>query len=118
MDETHPSSAKGLTLGDLRLMAYAQHMAQTAQSEAARRLFETYVEHEMHWLRARETPMKAIVDQALCTGCGLCPETCPEVFEMQAGAARVKVNPVPAALESLCREAMKDCPVGAIAVET
>ncbi len=26
--------------------------------------------------------MKAIIDQNMCTGCGLCPDTCPEVFEM------------------------------------
>jgi len=27
--------------------------------------------------------MKAIVDKDVCTGCGLCVDTCPDVFEMQ-----------------------------------
>jgi ferredoxin len=27
--------------------------------------------------------MKAVVDKDLCTGCGLCEDTCPEVFEMK-----------------------------------
>ena len=81
-------------------------------------MFETYVEREMQWLSAREIHMKAVVDQELCTGCGLCPEICPEVFELQAGTARAKVNLVPVGVVDLCREAMKACPVGAIAVET
>ncbi len=34
---------------------------------------------------------KVEVDQALCTGCGLCVDSCPEVFELGAdGLARVK----------------------------
>jgi len=27
--------------------------------------------------------MKAAVDKDLCTGCGLCEDTCPEVFEVK-----------------------------------
>lgn len=35
-----------LTVDDLRLLAYVQHMAQTAQSGAARRMFQEYMELE------------------------------------------------------------------------
>ncbi|GAH99283.1 unnamed protein product, partial [marine sediment metagenome] len=34
--------------------------------------------------------MKAVVDKDLCTGCGLCEDTCPEVFEVKDGIAIVK----------------------------
>ena len=62
--------------------------------------------------------MKARVDQDLCTGCGLCPDICPEVFEMgDDDLAKVKVDPVPAEAEQSCREAAEQCPVEAISVE-
>ena len=60
--------------------------------------------------------MKAKVDADLCTGCGLCEETCPEVFEMRDGVAVVKLSPVPPAHEAACREAAGGCPVDAISV--
>ena len=61
--------------------------------------------------------MKAIVDKDTCTGCGLCSETCPEVFEMVDDIAKVKVDPVPADAEGTCKEAAEGCPVEAIKVE-
>ena len=60
--------------------------------------------------------MKAIVDQNTCTGCGLCTDTCPQVFEMDGETAKVKVNVVPAAVEALCQEAAEACPVAAISI--
>ena len=39
--------------------------------------------------------MKAVVDKDLCTGCGLCADSCPDVFEMQDAIAVVKATPVP-----------------------
>ncbi len=61
--------------------------------------------------------MKAIVDKDLCTGCGLCEDTCPEVFEIKDGIAAVKVSKVPDDLVDSCREAADDCPVEAITCE-
>ncbi len=61
--------------------------------------------------------MKATVDQDLCTGCGLCESTCPEVFEMQDDVAVVKVDTVPKDAEESCQQAAEDCPVEAISCE-
>jgi ferredoxin len=58
--------------------------------------------------------MKAVVDKDTCTGCGLCCDTAPEVFEMDGDVAKAIVDPVPAALQEKCREAADGCPVEAI----
>jgi len=60
--------------------------------------------------------MKAMVDKNTCTGCGLCVDTCPEVFEMDGDTAKVKLAEIPFALEAPCREAMEGCPVEAISM--
>jgi len=66
--------------------------------------------------KAGEAVMKAIVDTSTCVGCGLCADTCPEVFEMNGDVAQVIATPVPANAEETCKEAAGNCPVDAIAV--
>jgi ferredoxin len=61
--------------------------------------------------------MKAIVDPELCTGCGLCVDTCPEVFELSGDVAKVKADPVPGDAEESCKKAAEECPVEAIKAE-
>ena len=62
--------------------------------------------------------MKARVDLDLCIGCGICPEVCPEVFEMGGDdKAHVKADPVPPEHEAACRDAADQCPQAAIQVE-
>jgi ferredoxin len=61
--------------------------------------------------------MKASIDPDLCSGCELCVQTCPEVFEMQGDVAVVKVDPIPDELQASAQEATDDCPVEAIKME-
>jgi len=51
-----------------------------------------------------------------CTACGLCSETCPEVFQLGDVIAEVLVDEVPPEYEDSVQEAAEDCPVQAIAV--
>jgi len=61
--------------------------------------------------------MKATVNET-CIGCGLCPQVCPEVFEMNdANHAVVKLTPVPPSVQASCHEAATVCPVNAILLE-
>jgi ferredoxin len=61
--------------------------------------------------------MRAKVDPDLCTGCGLCADICPEVYELKGDVAVVIADPVPAGAEDTCREALESCPVEAISIE-
>ena len=58
--------------------------------------------------------MKATIDAGTCTGCELCTQVCPEVFEMDNGIAKTKVEVVPAASEASAKEAADSCPVACI----
>ncbi len=62
--------------------------------------------------------MKAKVDENLCSGCELCVETCPDVFEMTDDmVAKVKTDPAPSEQEDCAREAADECPSEAIIIE-
>jgi ferredoxin len=62
--------------------------------------------------------MKATIDREGCIGCGMCADTCPEVFRMAYdGLAEVYVNPIPATSENTAMEAQDGCPVSVITVE-
>jgi len=52
-----------------------------------------------------------------CTACGLCVETCPEVFEMGPDIAQVVDEDVPPEFEDAAQQAADECPVEAIIVE-
>ncbi len=64
--------------------------------------------------------MKVRIDADVCTGCGLCEDICPEVFELKdeglVGVAAVIVDTMPEEFESVCREAMNICPDEAIVI--
>ena len=61
--------------------------------------------------------MKVAVDAGTCTGCALCSDLVPEVFEINGdNVSVVKTPDVPAGLDDKVREAAESCPVTCIAV--
>lgn len=61
--------------------------------------------------------MKVKVDASTCTGCAVCSDTCPEVFELgDDNLSHVKVDEVPAGCEDRVRESAQNCPVTCIEV--
>jgi ferredoxin len=60
--------------------------------------------------------MKVRIDDS-CTACGLCVETCPEVFRMSDEIAEVIVDEVPPQFEDAVQQAADECPVESIIVE-
>ncbi len=62
--------------------------------------------------------MKAYLDRSGCISCGLCAQTCPEVFRMaDDGIAEVYKEEVPDSLEDMATEAQENCPVSVITVK-
>ena len=57
---------------------------------------------------------KVTVDASTCVGCGLCEQSCPDVFEMQGdGIAHVKAG---SCASCNLQEVADSCPVNAIKV--
>ena len=52
-----------------------------------------------------------------CTACGLCVDTCPEVFDLGEEIAEVIVDTIQPEWEDAVQQAADDCPVEAIIVE-
>lgn len=62
--------------------------------------------------------MKAAVDKDLCISCGLCIQTCPDVFDWgDDDKAEAIDDEVPEQFEDEVREAAEGCPTDAISVE-
>ncbi len=61
--------------------------------------------------------MTVKIDKDLCTACGLCTDSVPQVFKMGKDVAEVISANVPANLENAVRDAASDCPAEAIIVE-
>jgi len=61
--------------------------------------------------------VKVSIDKELCTGCGLCVDSCPDIFELDGDIAKPKVEIVPEAAEECIQQAAEDCPASAIKVE-
>ena len=62
--------------------------------------------------------MKASIERDGCISCGLCAETCPEVFRMaDDDLAEVYVDLVPEGVQDTALEAQENCPVSVIIVE-
>jgi ferredoxin len=61
--------------------------------------------------------MKVEVDKDLCTGCGLCVDTCPEVFEISGDVAVAKSGDIDPSLEEKVKEAAQNCPTEAIKIK-
>ena len=61
--------------------------------------------------------MKVRVDPAVCAGFSVCLGLCPEVFELHDdGYAIVRVGEVPKECEDAVRDAVSQCPSGAISL--
>jgi ferredoxin len=61
--------------------------------------------------------MKVRVDAELCTGCGVCVDTCPEVFELRDDISVVLVGEVSDVYAEAARDAADSCPTEAITVD-
>jgi ferredoxin len=61
--------------------------------------------------------MKPLVDRDQCIGCGLCSDTCPEVFRLDDDGLALVATDEPGHEQYDCiREAEDICPVTAISI--
>jgi len=63
--------------------------------------------------------MEVRIDEDLCTGCGLCEETCPDIFKMneEKDVAEVIKTDYDDYDEECIQEAAESCPSEAILVD-
>ena len=57
------------------------------------------------------------IDPELCSSCGLCVDSCPDLYELGDEAAVVIVDTVPADQEDCAIDAEENCPDEAISHE-
>lgn len=60
--------------------------------------------------------MKALVEEDICVGSGICEDTCPRVFHVVNGVSKVQVDEVPKEEDNV-RDAVDGCPVSVIVTE-
>lgn len=61
--------------------------------------------------------MKAMIDRSGCIGCGVCADTCPEVFCIADDGLAQVCGEVSAKNEDAAKDAEQSCPVAVITVE-
>ncbi|MEE8324933.1 MAG: ferredoxin [Candidatus Humimicrobiaceae bacterium] len=63
--------------------------------------------------------MKVLIDVDLCTGCGLCEETCPDIFKLNEDddVAEITKTDYDENDEECLEEAIEICPTEAILTE-
>jgi ferredoxin len=63
--------------------------------------------------------MKAYIEREGCISCGLCTQTCPEVFRMaEDGFAEIYGDDVPEKAEERAVESQENCPTSVIVVKS
>jgi ferredoxin len=60
--------------------------------------------------------MRVVINEELCTGCGVCESLCPEVFKMEDDEKAHVVNQEGCG-DCDCQEAVDSCPSEAISME-
>ncbi len=58
--------------------------------------------------------MKVKVNGDACIGCGTCLAVAEELFKMEDGISKAKVEVVPEDKKEMAQEAIDSCPTGAI----
>lgn len=61
---------------------------------------------------------KAYIDREGCIGCGLCADTCPEVFLIDAEGKALAFADIIPEYEKSAEDAADGCPAGVITIET